>query len=119
MESLFPHLLFLGPFFGPLILRIAIALIFAWDAWIFSKGALDMKLHALWALVLALLFVVGLFTQLAALAGIVYALVAVRMKKERSVFAHTPTVILTIATLLTLVITGAGYTPFPFGDLPY
>jgi len=120
MEPLFPDLLFLGPFFAPLIIRVGLVLFFFWEAYTLSRGNTREKARAVWALILTLLFAIGLFTQLAAIAGIVYAIVILFFSKETaSMLKNKSTVLLAIAMLAVLIITGAGYTPFPFGDLPY
>lgn len=119
MEPLFPALLFLGTFFAPLIIRIGLALIFLWDAIRLAKGGTREKAQAIVALILAILVGVGSFTQGIAIVGIVYIFVMLFTRSERSVFTQKTTVLLTFFMLLSLIVTGAGYTPFPFGDLPY
>lgn len=119
MEPLIPELLFIGPFFAPLIIRVGLAVIFLWDTQRLAKGSTREKVHAAWSLILTVLFGIGLFTQAAAIAGIVYVVVALFFKDDGSLFKQKPTAILAIVMLLTLIVTGAGYTPFPFGDLPY
>lgn len=119
MEPLFPDLLFLGPYFAPLVIRIGLALIFLWEAKKLWGDSMRQKAHSAWALVLGLLFAIGLFTQLAGPIGIIYIVVTNALKKTESLFAHKGLVLLAIFALLSLVITGAGYTPFPFADLPY
>lgn len=119
MEPLFPDLLFLGPYFSPLIIRAGIALVFLWEAKrLWGEGARD-KAHSVWALAMGLLFAGGLFIQLAGPIGIVYIVVTSVLKKTNSLFAQKGLVLLMVFALLSLVVTGAGYSPFPFSDLPY
>lgn len=119
MAPLFPDLLFLGPYFAPLVIRLGVALVFIWEAKRLWGGSAPQKAHSLWALVLGLLFAVGLLIQLAAPVAIVYMVVMGVLKKTDSLFTQKGLVLLMVFTLLSLVITGAGYTPFPFADLPY
>lgn len=119
MEPLFPALLFIGPFFAPLLIRIGLTLVFLWDAHRLAKGGTRSKVHAAWSLLLAVLLGVGIFTQAAAIAGVIYMAVMLFTRNEKSLFRHKATVLLAFFMLLTLVVTGAGYTPFPFADLPY
>ena len=119
MEPLFPALLFIGPFFAPLIIRIGLTLILLWDAQRLAKGGTREKVHAAWSLLLAILFGVGLFVQAAAIAGAVYVLVMLFVKSDRSLFKQKSTVLLALFMFLSLIVTGAGFTPFPFADLPY
>jgi uncharacterized membrane protein YphA (DoxX/SURF4 family) len=120
MEPLFRDLLFLGPFFAPLIIRLGVALLFLWEAYRLSKGGTHEKIRGSWSLLLTLLFAVGLFTQLAAISGIIYTVIILFFSKEtKSLLKTKSTALLLVMMLLALIITGAGYTPFPFGDLPY
>ena len=119
MEPLFPDLLFLGPYFAPLIIRIGIAIVFLWEAKKLWGASMHQKAHAAWALLLGLLFAVGLFTQLLGPIGIIYIVVTNVVNKEESLFTQKGLVLLMVFALLSLVVTGAGYTPFPFADLPY
>lgn len=121
MEPLFPDLLFLGPFFAPLVIRIGLTLLFIAEAMRLLKATnVREKVRGIWSLVLVLFLGVGLFTQLAAIAGIVYVFVVLFAAKESgSLLKNKTTAFLTIIMLFSLVITGAGYTPFPFADLPY
>jgi hypothetical protein len=121
MEPLFSSLLFLGPFFAPLIIRVGLTIVFVWEAKrLASSASLFTRVRALYALVLAILLGVGFLTQLGALLGMGYILFSsVTRAKSQSLFNVTPTSILAFVMLFTLLLTGAGYTPFPFGDVPY
>lgn len=116
MESLFPSLLFLGPYFTPFLLRVGVALLFLHEAHTLQKGDTHSKVRAAWALVLALCLGAGFITQLAAIAGIVYAVVAVVTKAPHSHLKTKTTALLAVVILLSLIISGAGAFAF---DLPY
>jgi hypothetical protein len=114
MESLLPGLFFLAHL-APVILRVALAALFIYDA----KQIWDSRRRRIFAGGLGLVGVligIGLFTQAAVIAGGVMAVVAHAQLKERSLFANLPTLILTLATLAFLLVTGAGGLAF---DLPY
>lgn len=115
MEALFPELFFLS-FFAPLILRVGVGLVFLCDAISLSKGVTRDKMRAAWSLLLAILFVVGFITQLAAIAGIIYVLMMFFSKHPTSNFGKRSTVVLAVFILLSLIITGAGALAV---DLPY
>lgn len=121
MESLFPELLFLGPFFAPLIIRLGLALFFLSDGIaLIKKNGVREKARGAWSLLLTALFAVGLFTQLAAISGVIYIGIILFFSKETGSALKMKTVaLLVLFMLLTLIITGAGYTPFPFADVPY
>lgn len=118
MEPLFPSLLFLGPFFAPLIVRVGLAIVFLWDAKQLSRDSMQGKVHTVWAVLLGILFAIGLFTQAAAIAGIIYIFVSL-FSERGSFFKQKPLALLAFTMLLVLLISGAGFNPFPFGDLPY
>ena len=119
MEPLFPDLLFLGPYFAPLVIRIGVALVFLWEAKKLWGGDVRQKAHSVWALLMGLLFAGGILVQLVAPIGIIYIIVTSVLKKTDSLFTQKGLVLLMVFALLALVITGAGYSPFPFSDLPY
>ena len=116
MESIFPGLLFLGPYFAPLILRVTAALalfLHAKRTWgpSFRERALSIK-----EVVFGVLIAAGFLTQLVALAGILViigrALWLGPQKQQESLGEN----ILLIGLLLALIITGAGAFAV---DLPY
>jgi len=120
MESLFPDLLFLGPYFGPLVLRVAIAVNFLMHAYaMWRLGGTRGKTLAAKEVLFGLLFAFGILVQLVALLGILVVLLrGVWLGKDAPKQSWMENV-LAIGVLLTLVLTGAGYSPFPFSDLPY
>ena len=121
MESLFPGILFLGPFFAPFIVRMGLALFFLWDGVVLVKNSdVREKARGAWSLLLTILLGVGLFTQLAAISGIIYTAIIVFLSKETgSRLKKKETALLAVFMLAALIIAGAGYTFFPFADVPY
>ncbi len=117
MSSLFPDLFFFGPFFAPVLLRAAAAvyfLLYARSMWLLhtQKG----KYLAFKDLVIGLLLLVGAFTQLVALVGIVHVFLrGMWFKKERPIQPLRETAVI-VAILLALVLMGAGAFAI---DLPY
>lgn len=120
MNAVFPELLFLGPYFAPVLIRLGVALYFLLHARAMWELKTDEgKLLAGKELAFALLIAGGVLTQLIALFGILVVwLRGVWLGKD----APKETLrekLLATAALSALVITGAGYSPFPFSDLPY
>lgn len=120
MESIFPDILFLGPYFGPMILRTAVAVYFLLYAYsFFRQKTMRSRMLAFNEAVIGILLMLGILTQLVTLVGI-FALVMRKVvlgaQAPKQGWAET---ILVIGVLLALVITGAGFSPFPFSDLPY
>lgn len=109
MHALFPDLLFLGPYFAPLILRVGVGLYFLFHAERHWKQKTDRsKLLALKEAAFGLLFLAGFLTQLVALAGILVVLLrGIWLKKDA---AHEPwgLKLVVVSALLALVISGAG-----------
>ncbi|PIR85056.1 hypothetical protein COU15_02685 [Candidatus Kaiserbacteria bacterium CG10_big_fil_rev_8_21_14_0_10_45_20] len=116
MESLFPEIFFLS-FFVPLILRIAIAIIFFLDAKaLWQTGGSRAKMFALKKALFGLLLAVGFLTQLVAILGILVVL-GRRIWLGKGVAPQSlSTNILTVGALLSLLILGAGAFAI---DLPY
>ena len=120
MESVFPGLLFLGPYFGPFILRVALALNFFLDARAMWKlGGKRAQLLAFKEALFGLLFALGILTQLVAILGILLVLLRGVWLGSGAPKRTIEEDVVTIGALLTLIIAGAGYSPFPFSDLPY
>jgi uncharacterized membrane protein YphA (DoxX/SURF4 family) len=134
MFNIFPDIMFLGPFFAPVLLRIAAALIFFAIAERLFKhhhlliqtrfpliGAPHPFIAWFWVFVpgtLALSFAAGLYTQIAALIGL---LVCTKMWFFKNRYAEVlpfgrELYFLLGAVCLTLFITGAGAFAF---DLPF
>ncbi len=113
MLSLFPELLFLAPF-SAFLIRVAVAVVLAMIAQrrIRSGESYSVSLGAVEA-VLALMLLIGLYTQAAALTALVLAIVSLFYPAIRT--APRSTLALMAVMLLTLLLTGPG--PFAF-DLP-
>lgn len=143
MLNPFPDLLVLG-FFAPLILRVSVGLLFLWMSYehVYKRreaiitsvqtnppGPLLLKpyfgpftSYIVWAigaveLVVGAALVVGYFTQVASLLGIVLVLKKLYFKKHYSDIAllSVPTYLLLLAIFLSLLLSGAGALAF---DLP-
>lgn len=126
MFNTFPSLLVYS-FFAPLVLRIAIAMVFAYLSYhafthraatnhaSFVGGQWSALLAALAYSTVGLLLLVGAYTQLAALAGM--ALLGTATFARHAAFAplSKSSVILTFVVLGSLLLTGAGALAF---DLP-
>lgn len=115
MESVFPQLFFLS-FFAPLILRVSVGLLFLYDAKSFWQSETKKPLLAATGGIIGVLLIAGAWTQVAALAGIAYAIFVWFRKENSSVFSKKSIVLLASAILLSLLTTGAGAFAF---DLPY
>lgn len=139
----FPGLLMFG-FFAPLLIRVAIGLIFIWIGYthLFKNRKDNMAAFqqnppgitairpaisrlapfTVWVfgiteIVIGSALIVGFYTQIAALIGIVIALKTLYFKRKYKLFAfYSPAFyLLTMAVLLSLLLTGAGALAF---DLP-
>jgi uncharacterized membrane protein YphA (DoxX/SURF4 family) len=116
METLFPSF-FTFSYFAPLILRLAIALVFfeaARSTW--KTPGTGARVASLSSAALGALLFIGLFTQLAALLGIAKILALTYQKKVPSIFHSKTFALLAIAILISLMLTGAGGLAV---DLPY
>jgi len=113
MLSLFPELLFLSPF-AAFLIRVSIACLLAYAA---SKHITDssntVRAIAVVQGILAILLLVGAYTQVAALIAFLFALISLFTPRWR-VYPKS-TLALAAAMSFTLLLTGAG--PFAF-DLP-
>ncbi|MFQ5540725.1 MAG: hypothetical protein ACE5F4_00540 [Candidatus Paceibacteria bacterium] len=120
MESLFPNLLFLGPFFGPLVLRVAIGVNFFMHAHAMWKlGTRRSKILAAKEAFFGILLALGVLTQLVAILGILVVLLRGTWLGKDAPKQSWAENVLAVGILITLAFTGAGYSPFPFSDLPY
>ena len=114
MLSVFPELLFLAPFSATLI-RIAVAAVFAYDAYKnVQKDAVWKVLAALEGVVALLLFI-GLYTQPTALAGFIVLTMLWYFELAGAKTISGITWALMAAMCFALVLTGAGALAF---DLP-
>ncbi len=112
MESLFPALLTFS-FFAPLLLRIGVAAVFFGIAQSSWKAR---KLEGSAVGVLGILFLVGAFTQAAAVASLLYlGWSLMRENGPNTLKPKTIVLFLTLA-LLSLLLTGPGAIAF---DKPY
>lgn len=134
METLFPQILFLGPLFGPLVLRIAAAIAFG----LFAKHLYDDRAEiaagpfpivgkpgivAAWVAVvvaslITLSLAAGFMTQLAAILGFVSAAKsALLVKRYPHIYPWSAIAYFLLAAIcLVLIVTGAGAFAL---DLPY
>jgi uncharacterized membrane protein YphA (DoxX/SURF4 family) len=131
MLNPFPEILFLS-LFGPLLLRLSVG-------WIFLSFARKHLLHTrhatvsntsegglgtilLWTLIfietaVGIALFVGFYTQIAALGGILLALMFLHLRRTHTLIAPHPAqhYLLILAVCLSLLVTGAGALAF---DLP-
>lgn len=115
MESLFPYILFLGPYAAPIVIRVAIAAVFLYDGWAMWKS--NVKWPSVVWFIFGILIGVGFLTQLVViLAAAHIILLSFIMKGSSSVFKSNITAILALAMLISLFVTGPGGLAF---DLPY
>lgn len=114
MESLFPQLFFLS-FFAPVIVRLAIAGVFLYDAVHLWKSN-GPKWPALVWLIVGIAIGIGFLTQLAAIIAALHIILLAFVKKSDSVFENNVVAFLALAILIFLVITGPGGFAV---DLPY
>jgi len=113
MLSLFPELLFLSPF-AALALRIALAGMFAYAAWHrLHRSDMTLKAFGVADGLIAILLLVGAWTQLAAIAAAVCATTWL-VRREWNPYPKSTTILILIIAVCMLV-TGPG--PFAF-DLP-
>ena len=113
MLSLFPQVLFLAPF-SALVIRIALALVFAYAAWRHvAQGDTISRVLSFLKILVAAALLVGAWTQAVALVGALFALVGLLSPRTR-IFPKS-TVALVLVMCLSLVVTGAGALAF---DLP-
>jgi len=115
MESLFPQLFFLS-FFAPVIIRLAIAAVFLYDALRVWKSGTQVRVIAVGLLVLGLAIGAGFLTQLAVLIAIGHIILIAFFKDTNSVFKNNVVAFLALAILIFLLVAGPGGLAF---DLPY
>lgn len=113
MLSLFPELLFLSSFAATLI-RIALAVFLAYEAWNgMAHASVPARAFAAAKILIAAALFVGAWTQLAALgATIIFTLSLFVPRMRTSPLSAT---LLALAMALSLIVTGAGAVAF---DLP-
>lgn len=117
MNAVFPEILFLGPYFAPLVLRAALAIVFLLHA------------RALWRLAtvkskplsgveaaLGFLLAAGLYTQLVAIAGILVVIFRTNFLGKSVQKETSGEMLATLGALGALILLGAGAFAF---DLPY
>jgi TRAP-type mannitol/chloroaromatic compound transport system permease small subunit len=113
MLTLFPQILFLAPF-SALIIRLALAILFALAAWRRSGEAGG--LARAWSMaegILAVLLIVGAWTQATALVAGILIIVGLLYPSVR--LTNTTASMLALVLCFSLLITGAGAFAF---DLP-
>lgn len=108
--SLFPQLLFLAPF-GATLIRIALAVVISSDArHLFTYSDTRHRIGGVCAAALAILFLVGAWTQLVALfSAISWVIFLIYPYPDKS-FSALPksTIALAVVMSMTLIVTGAG-----------
>lgn len=117
MLSLFPQILFLAPL-GLTLIRVALAVLMVYDAfYLYSHKDVRHQVAALCAVLVAVLFFVGAWTQLAALAFAISFVIFLVYPYPNKSFSGLPrsTIALAVVMALVLVISGAGAFAF---DLP-
>lgn len=113
MLSLFPQLLFLSPF-AAFLIRLALTAIFAYSAYArIPHGAALIRVFGVIDALIAIMFLIGFSTQLAALAGLICT-IAWLVKSDWNPYPKS-TAALALVMCLCLLVLGAG--PFAF-DLP-
>ncbi len=132
MLNPFPELLYISQFFAPLLIRLAVGLLFVYTGYmqwknrhviahmrfpIIGRGVWIAWWFVLFHVVIGGMLVVGLYTQIAALLGIAGSVKGLIYNWRYPNFVILPnsTVILAIVMLLSLLLTGAGAFAF---DLP-
>jgi uncharacterized membrane protein YphA (DoxX/SURF4 family) len=119
MNTLFPELLFLGPFFAPALIRIALACIFLFFAWSWYKekrSDASSRIRLVLFTLSGVLLFLGFATQLAALLAFLLAIDAFFFKTDRKPLIPKLALILIAVMALSLIVTGAGAFAI---DLPY
>ncbi len=112
--SIFPQLLFLG-LIAPLLLRVTVGL------FILSLGWENYKKPSKWTTIFyavsGILLVLGLYTQIAALVGIIIIKTDFWINKKTRMFSKNEMILYVMAViiLLSLLFTGPGFLAF---DLP-
>jgi len=113
MLSLFPELLFLSPF-AAFVIRLALTAVFAYSAYTRIPHAQTLlKIFGVIDAIIAIMLLVGFYTQVAALAGLICT-IAWLVKADWNPYPKSTTA-LALMMCLCLLVLGAG--PFAF-DLP-
>lgn len=113
MLSLFPELLFLAPL-AAFLMRLSLAVVFGWSAWLrFGSNNTLLKGFATIDALLAIALLLGAYTQLAALVGLLCT-VAWLLRPMWNPYPRSTTA-LALVMCLSILVLGAG--PFAF-DLP-
>lgn len=115
MESIIPSL-FTFSFFAPLILRVAVSVVFLEASLSLWKQQGKGKIIGTTSGVITILLLIGAFTQVAAILGISMIVALSFYKTVPSVFHKKTFALLVIAILIALLLTGAGAMAV---DLPY
>jgi len=115
MESFFPELFFLS-FIAQIILRLAVAGVFFYDAQNIWRALPSRRIFAAASALIGTLIAIGLFTQIAVIAAAIQAVMATLRYQKESVFGNKIVLILSLAILLFLLIAGPGGIAL---DLPY
>ncbi len=117
MNAIFPDLLFLGPYFAPVALRLALALYFLFHAYsMWALGTQKAKLLAGKEALFGVLILAGFLTQLIALFGILVVLLRGLWLGASAPKETWREKIIASGALLALTLLGAGAFAF---DLPY
>lgn len=113
MLSLFPQLLFLSPF-AAFFIRLALAVFFGYSAYTrFPRASTVLKVFGAIDAIIALMLLVGFYTQLAALVAVLCTL-SWLARPDWNPYPKS-TIALAFVMALSLLVLGAG--PFAF-DLP-
>lgn len=117
MTSIFPDILFLGPYFAPVVVRMGVAVYFLLRAQaLWPSNTKKTRLLAAKEALLGLLLAAGLLTQLVAALGILVILFRGLWLGNEGVKESWHEKLLAIAALASLIISGSGAFAF---DLPY
>ena len=112
MLSLFPQILFLSPF-AALIIRLAIAVVFAYCAWRHIQShQSNLRAMGVAETALAVALALGIWTQADALIALAIGFVWLAFPSGR--LLPKSTILLTLVMSLTLLVTGAGAIAFDF-----
>lgn len=113
MLSLFPQILFLAPF-SAFLIRIALAIVFMYSAWnLLRQSDTLSRGTSIVEIVVAASLIAGIWTQAAALAGLV--IIGIHFFTPRLRTVALGTALLSLVLCLSLLVTGAGAFAF---DLP-
>lgn len=113
MLSLFPELLFLTPL-SAVVIRVAVACAFGYIATKRLSAPSVMRAFGAVEGLIAVLFFIGLYTQAAAILGIVLAFIHICVPRFR--ILPLSTVLLLVVMCLSLLVTGPGPFTFSIGE---